>query len=284
MTTAPKSTTKVAYENNPFFVAVNGLEILFKKAQAIGIALIVILGLSTLASLPSAFVPPAEPETPQTSEQIAKENESFERGIASISPAVWIVIGFVALGILLLLIVFGIVVQGVIDFTAAQLANGREVGLSDAFRGLFSNFWGYVWVMIIAGVKTFLWTLLLVVPGFIMYYRYSLAGVVFFDKKLKGNASVKESARLTKNGWFTTFASQSLFNLITLGMIELLLVPGTNAVLYRQFRTLDAAGQPKPAAHVLSWLTLFIPLFLVVSVLIAVFALVVAFAPAAHWQ
>jgi hypothetical protein len=120
--------------------------------------------------------------------------------------------------------------------------------------------------------------LLLIVPGIVMAVRYSLSGAVFFDKKLKGNAATKESARLTKGGWLTTFASQSLMNIITLGIIELLLVPGTNSVLYRQFRDYEVHGVAKPKAHILSWLTLLVPPLLVLTFLLIIVAFIAAFA------
>ena len=273
MTSAQTSTKPASkYENNPFFVAVNGLELLFKKAQAIGIIFAVIAVLSAFSSLPTAFIPADEPAmTPQQSAQADKE---FADGIASVPVGVWVLIAAVIVTVLLVAIAFGTVVGGVTDYTAAQLSHNKDVGFSEALRAVFSNFWGYLWVNFIVTIKVFLWTLLFIIPGVIMSIRYSLAGVAYFDKKLKGNAAVKESARLTKDGWLTTFASNSLFNLITFSLIAPLLVPGTRAVLYQQFRDYDAAGLAKPKAHVLSWLTLIIPIVLVVITILLVIAIV----------
>lgn len=277
MTTASKTPAKtLTYENNPFFVAVNGLELFFKKAQSIGIIFAVIMALSAFSAIPSAFMP-AE-EAPVSQEQIVKDDQAFEQGLATMPGEVWLLIGVVAVTILLLLIVLGVVIGGIADYTAAKLSQGKEVGFSEALRAVFSNFWGYLWLQIVIMVKVLLWTLLLIVPGIIMAVRYSLAGTVFFDKKLKGNAAVQESARLTKGAWFTTFASQSLLNIVTLGLIELLLVPGTQAILYRQFREYDVAGAAKPKAHILSWLTLLVPLLLVITLILIVIALAAAFA------
>lgn len=278
MSTTSKTPTKtIAYENNPFFVAVNGLELLFKKAKAIGIALAILAGISMLSSVPSAFVPPTD-DAPTTSQQaVQKEDEEIAKNISAVPVTVWVIIAGVVLILVALFMLIGVLVQGVIDYTAAQLANNKEVGFSDALHGVFGSFWGYLWVLVVATVKTLLWSLLFIIPGIIMAYRYSLAGTVYFDKKLKGNGSVKESARLTKNAWLTTFASQSLLNIITLGIVEPLTMPGTQAVLYRQFRALDVAGAPKPAAHILSWLTLIIPIFLVLAVVAIVLAFVAAF-------
>lgn len=275
-TTSPATAKAPDYENNPFFVAVNGLELLFKKAQAIGIVFAVLMALSAFSSLPSAFIPPTD--TPaMTEEQIAKEDQAFADGIASIPAEIWILIGAVVVTLLLVLIVVGIVISGIADYTASRLAKGHEVSFSEAIRAVFENFFGYTWVVIVTGVKVLLWSLLLIVPGIIMSVRYSLAGVVFFDKKAKGNGAVKESARLTKGAWLTTFASQSLFNLITFGLVELVLVPGTQGILYRQLAAYDKANLQKPAAHVLSWLTLLIPILLLVTGVIIVVTLIAVF-------
>jgi len=278
MSTAPKTPANVPnYENNPFFVAVNGLELLFKKAKTIGIILAVVMALSAFSSLPSMFIPTSE-EPVMTQEQIAREDQAFYDGIAAVPVEIWLLIAAVVVTVLLVIIVVGIAVRGVADYTSAQLSRGKEVGFSEALRAVFSRFWGYLWLHIVVSVKVFLWSLLLIVPGIIMAIRYSLAGAIYFDKKLGGAAAVKESARLTKGAWLTTFASQSLLNLITFGLIELLLIPGTQAVLYRQYREYDDAQLIKPKAHVLSWLTLLIPLLLAATVILIVVVLIAAFA------
>lgn len=108
-----------------------------------------------------------------------------------------------------------------------------------------------------------------IVPGIIMAVRYSLAGVAFYDEKknLRGNAAIQESIRMTKNGWITTYASNALFNILTLGVISTIVSTGANAVLYRQF---EQSGDKKPAAHWLSWVTLLLPLILLLTAIILI--------------
>ena len=265
-TTTPAAAKSSAYENNPFFVATNGLDLLFKRAQTIGILLAILVGISALSSLPSAFLPSNDQR-----QQTPAAQGSDATGFPSIPAEVWLIIVGVALLLVLVFSFVGIVIRGLLDYTAANLAKDKQTTISEAFRGVFGNFWGYTWVLVIASVKTFLWTLLFIIPGIVMSVRYSLAGVAYFDKKLKGNESVKHSSALVKGAWLTTNASQNLLNIITLGIIQPLLVPGTNGILYRQ---LSAAGETKPKAHVLSWLTLIIPLILGALVLVGIFFLV----------
>lgn len=274
MNTSSLRSTKKSYENNPFFVALGGVELLFNKARPIGISLAVFAGFLALSSLPSAFARPEQPDTTATPATNA-EAQAFADTMAQVPSEVWLLGGLLLLSILTFFVALSLIIRGVLDYTAAQLANGKTATLGEAFRAVFADFWGYTWVMVIAGVKTFLWTLLFIIPGIIMSVRYSLSGVAYFDKKLRGNGSVARSSQLTKGAWLTTFASQNLLNILTLGFLQPVLTPGTNAVLYRQ---LDTAGAVKPKAHLASWLTLLLPLAFILIIILIISMLAQAFA------
>ena len=105
-----------------------------------------------------------------------------------------------------------------------------------------------------------------------MSIRYSLAGVAFFERGLKGDAAVQASSRMVKGAWITTFAANALFNLITFGALQTVLQPGTNALLYRY---LHATGEQKPPTHLLSWITFWIILGLALLVVFVVVPLMI---------
>ncbi len=252
-----------SYENNPLFVATKGIDLLFKKALSVGILFAILSALSVLGGVPSSFTSPATDQpaapAPGTAEYADSGSNNFLNAISNVSIEMWLFIALIVLVVLGLVIFVATIFQGVTDVTSSKLSRGESITFTDAFKEVFSNIWGYLWVLIVMNVKIFLWTLLLIIPGIIMAVRYSLSGVVYFDKKLKGNASVKESSRVVKGAWLTTFASQNLLNMLTLGFIAPLLTPGTNAVLYRQLSPLT---DTKPKAHIVSWLTLIIPILL----------------------
>lgn len=307
---APINTTQAidnnAYENNPFFIGVRGLELLFKKARSVGIFLIILVAFNVLSSAPSLFTTgypygarEEQSRTIETNRDSVNTTMAHDRNydkqvysvpspqhfadqmkekLSTIPGTAWLIIAILAVFFLLVVSVIVIALSGIRDYTSAQIAHGRTTTLGIAVSETFSNFFGYTWVKIIVGLKTFLWTLLLIVPGFVMSVRYSLAGVVYFDKKLKGNASVAESVNLTRNGWLTTHAGQSLLPIITLGSAGNLFTPGTRAVLYRQFLKLAETGKSKPHAHIISWLTLLVPLILAILVTILVILVATAFA------
>lgn len=250
------------YENNPFFVATNGISLVFNLARGVAILFLVLSVLGLFRGNWSADA------------QNDKEAlDSFSATVSGWNIETWLLviggIAIVALALMLLSALFG----GVSAYTSLKLSRNESVSLGDAFRVSFDNLWSFLWLQVIITVKLFLWTLLLIVPGIIMATKYSLANVVFFDdkKKMRGNAAIKESIRMTQNAWVTTFGSQSLLNYITFGVIASLVTTGVNAVLYRQY---EKVGDKKPAAHWLSWVALLLPF---VIILLLVVLLVVLF-------
>jgi hypothetical protein len=257
MPTKSKKNTQ-NFENNPFFVASNGITLLFNLARGVAILFVVLSVLGLLANgLPDGTSTPKD----------------FMSAFDGWGMAEWslfaVATGVIGLAIIMISSLFG----GVSAYASAQLSKGETVNLKDAFHEAFEKLWGFIWLEIIIFVKVVLWGLLFIIPGIVMAVRYSLASVVFFDdtKNLRGNDAVKESIRLTKNAWITTYASGALFNFLTLGAISNVVSTGVNAVLYRQYKEV---GDEKPAAHWLSWLTLVLP-FAVIALIIFI-AVVIA--------
>lgn len=266
---AKQTKLPAGYENNPFNIAIGGITLLFDLAKGIGFLLIVI-------SLLSIFRGGFSSDDSRDGEQIVND---FVNTIAGWTFNDWLFAvsasGIILLAIMLISALFG----GVSAYTSLRISRGHTVRVGEAFRIAFERLWSFLWLQIIIFVKVFLWTLLLIVPGIIMATRYSLANVAFFDdkKELRGNAAIKESLRLTKGAWITTYGSNMLFNIITFGAISSVVTTAVNAVLYRQF---DKLSDKKPDAHWLSWLALVLPfvLFVVLFLLIVLMTVIIGLA------
>ncbi len=241
------------YENNPFFVATQGISLVFKLAKSVAIFAIVISVLATFAQFPQSN---NEDTTIKQADTIAHLSSLTAEQIALYAG--------IGLVILLAITAISIMISGITAYTAAQVSKGEQVTLREAFNAVLGRFGGYTWVYFLVSIKTFLWTLLFVIPGVIKGVQYSLATTTFFDtsKNLKGDATLKESMRLVKGAWLTTFASQILLNIATLGFISTFVSTGVQAQLYKQYDAASKTNSTKPKAHWLSWVTLFIPVLL----------------------
>lgn len=235
---ATKKST-VEYINNPFWIGVKGINLLFLKAQGIAILVTVISVLSVTRQLNINTEQPAAGAEPT---------------LPTFTPELIALIASIAVVTLLTFFVIGTLIRGVAAYGAAQAAVDKEATFTEAFRAVIANFGSLLWLQLLMAVKILGWSLLFIIPGIIMAVRYSLANVVFFNKGLRGNAAIKESMALTKGSWVTTFAGQTLMSIITLGVLDFLVRTGSSAILYRQF---DAVPQEeRPKSHGLSIATL----------------------------
>jgi uncharacterized membrane protein len=276
-----KTTHKQPYENNPFFIGLNGLKLFFANAQSVAIYAVVLSVVLVIFSGVSKVIDVVDRSNYVTKSQLEEQNRVDRQAINdffSQDPARIAVAGVLIASVVFIVVLVMLLLNGVLEYTGARLALGEKVNLMQAFKEVAKDLAGYLWVNIIVVVKIFLWSLLLIVPGIIMAVRYKLAGTVFFAEGKHGNAAVKRSLELTKGAWFTTQAGYSLWNLITFNQIPQLLSPGSSAVLYRQLRDVTDAGEQKPPAHWLSWLTFFVPIALAILFLMFLLLIFVAFA------
>ncbi|MDR2833341.1 MAG: DUF975 family protein [Streptococcaceae bacterium] len=88
---------------------------------------------------------------------------------------------------------FSLVITTGVSWAFLDLADGKKVKLEDIFAG-FKNFWKVVGVNLLMAVFTFLWTLLLIIPGFIKIYSYSQTLFI-----LKEQPEIKVMEAITKS-------------------------------------------------------------------------------------
>lgn len=125
-----------------------------------------------------------------------------------------------------------------------KLSRGKKSEVPDLFEGFNNNFSN----TIVAGVSiyfyTFLWSLLLIIPGIIAAYSYSFTYYIMQDNKnMSASEAIKESKRLTyghKMELFVldlTFIGWGLLAVLSCGIGFLWLIPymeTTKAEFYRK--------------------------------------------------
>ena len=118
-----------------------------------------------------------------------------------------------------------------------ELAREVRPTVSDIWKG-FRSFGKAFWLTVITGFFTFMWSLLLIIPGIIKGYSYLMAPYILADNPgMRASEALAESKRIT-NGHklelfvlVLSFIGWIMLVPITLGLILIWLVPYTNATL-----------------------------------------------------
>ena len=128
-----------------------------------------------------------------------------------------------------------------ITMCSLKVARKEQVGVPNMFDG-FKYFLKAFGLQFMIGLYVFLWSLLLIIPGIIATYRYSLAVMVLADNpELSISECINRSKELTSgNKWFIfvlglSFIGWSILTVFTFGIGILWLLPYINvttAVLY----------------------------------------------------
>lgn len=128
-----------------------------------------------------------------------------------------------------------------------KLTKGEEVSVVDVFAG-FNKTGRALWLNILIGVFTFLWSLLLVIPGIIKAYAYSMSFYVLAD-----NPELTASEALAKSQSIMRGHKMELFILelsfigwyfvvgLTLGIAAIYVAPYMNATMANFYNSIKEA-------------------------------------------
>lgn len=134
-----------------------------------------------------------------------------------------------------------------------SFSRNEEASVGNLFDG-FKDYGRVFITMLLLGVYTVLWTLLLIVPGIIKSYSYMMTPYVLKDNpEMSGNAAIEESMRLMdghKMDLFIlhlTFIGWVILACLTLGIGFLFLVPyieTAQAHFYEELKA-EMSGAPR---------------------------------------
>lgn len=278
----PPSATDSEYINNPFSVAITGIQRFFKYAKPIAILFVVLSLLSALTNVATSIADIVNESSSGGYSESAYDGQALPtfEGVSSEQLTVILsVMGGIFLMFFVVFVMASIIMYGLRDVAAAAAVNRQQIGFGETFSRLFKRLPGYIGLSLLVGVKVFLWSLLFIVPGIIMAVRYSLAGTAYFARNMKASEAIDYSKKITKDGWMTTFASYGWLNLVTLGFIQLLVQPGAQVQIFSQYDRLEQTGGRKPGAHALS-IAFTILYFLMIALVLTGLALFAVFSVA----
>ena len=92
-----------------------------------------------------------------------------------------------------------------ISFSFLQVYTGQRPSVGSLFSG-FEKYGRHLGSMLLVGLFTWLWSLLLVVPGIIKMFSYSMTPFILADSyDIKARAAIRLSKRITKGNKFKIF-------------------------------------------------------------------------------
>lgn len=115
------------------------------------------------------------------------------------------------------------------------LTKSEGIQISDVFKG-FDKMGKAIWLEIITRFFTFLWTLLLIIPGIIKSYSYSMAFYILADNpELTAREALAKSKTMMEGHKFDlfvlnlSFLGWALLTGITFGLAGIYVIPYMNA-------------------------------------------------------
>lgn len=166
-------------------------------------------------------------------------------GVCSIIP----VVGSIASLIITPALSFSIILA----YYKLSLGNGYKPDAGEAFGG-FSNFTGAFRVYWAQGIFTFLWMLLLIIPGYIKGIAYSQAMYILAENpEISGTEAIGKSQVLMRGHKMEYFVLQlsfigwHLLAILTFGLLYIWLIPymsATNANFYQSIKPVEVYYTP----------------------------------------
>lgn len=281
---SPKTKEAVTpeYDSNPFTLAFNAFSRFFKTNLGWAIAVLALAFLSFIGQLLNNLLQLAfTPESSSTSTSTSANDLSLGAGSSDTNVAAVIMIVFGVLLIVALVIIVASAVStfisGMLSYVAVQSEKGKKVSFSEAFEATTKRFWRLYFAGLLAGLKIFAWSLLLIIPGIIAAFRYKLLPyVIMNDSETKGVKSSHDEAKmLVKGRLMEVFGVATVSSIIP--FVGSLIGLTGNAALYSQLKVYNDAKLEKPKIH---WLN-YLGFMLLGLVLLFVFLIVLIIAAAA---
>lgn len=141
--------------------------------------------------------------------------------------------GLIGLVVVLVLCFISIIIQSAIY----QLIKNDTVRYSfkQAWQLGYQRVWSFFAVSLWQNIMVMLWSLLLIIPGVIMFIKYSLSVWVFFYEGFEGRSALKRSKELVEGYWWAIFGRLALIFIILiliLNIPEILIPKGSQILIY----------------------------------------------------
>lgn len=249
------------YDSNPFTLSFNALGKFFTHNANWAIAIVALsffgMMFQFLGNIGDLASQGSTTTSPQSYDTFSTATSSTE---VTTIIAIVIFVFVIALFFGIIAVVINTYIQGILAYVALKNeTENRKVGLGEAFDATTKRFWRLFGAQLLAGIKIFGWTLLLIIPGIIAALRYRLLSFVIMSEPEteKGiGASHDTTKAVVKGRLMEVFGVGTVSSLIPI--IGPLLGLTGNAALYSQLDYYHKKKLEKPKVHWLNYVGLFI--------------------------
>lgn len=178
-----KTHATVEYDSNPFTLSFRALGVFFNINVAWPVVLICMEALNSIWQLFGTIADIAKNSNPASisfGSIVPEITGQSVNGLGVGAAIVVILLVFiVALCVAALAIAFGTYFNGMYAYAATKSLEGRKVGFAEAFDATTRRFWRLLFAGFLAGLKTFGWLLLFIIPCIFVITLAIIAGSAF---------------------------------------------------------------------------------------------------------
>ena len=272
----PKEKTAKPYISNPFTLAFEAFGRFFETNKNWALFLIILGALNFLTqgvgSVSDMIASRSAGSTPNSPASTLTANNP------DIMTIVALIVGITSIVLFFLIIstIIATYLQGVFAYVALQSEKGETVTLSEAHEQTSKRFWRLLKASVLAGLKIFAWSLLLIIPGIIAAFRYKLLPYTIMSQSADETGLTNThttTKKITKGRLLEVFGVGFASGIIPLigGILGL----AGYAALFNQLSDADKNDTKKPPIHWLNKLLLALAIVMILLLLAAAVIFVV---------
>ncbi len=264
---AKATNTTKKYDSNPFTLSFSALERFF-KSNLVWAIVILAFGLFgfLFQATGSVMDTVSQPAAPDNHQPTSLSHSTFNDADGGVIAAIIIIAAIFIVILVLISSVIQTFITGIFSYVINQSEQEKSVSFSEAFHATTKRFWRLFWASILANIKIFLWTLLLIIPGIIATLRYSLLPYLIM------NESEKEKGIIDSHNKMKAIVRGRLWEVFGVATVSVIIPFIGNIVglagrgaLYRQLQYSYDHKAKRPKVHWLNYLGI---LLLTVAILL----------------
>ena len=245
----------VKYQSNPFYLCFEMFNTFFEKNTWWAVALLISGLLSAFVSTAGNFLSSLSDMSSQPVQAATINEFTSADGFTGIGLIFVIAISLILLVLIITTTILQVFIGNVFQYVALRNNDRHSVGLNEAFSAVWKRFPRLLLAQFLALLKIIAWSFLLIIPGIIAAYRYSLLAYVILDES-ETKKGISDSHERTKA--LIAGRKREAFGVSTVAGLLPIVGPLNQVMgssrLYRQLQVFHDGKLQKPPVHWLNYL------------------------------